>query len=200
MLQSIPNLGTIKKGKVTKISLKSVTLESGEELQFDYAVIATGATHSGVGQVQAKSMTLAERKAELKVCSGSLGLPAAPVSSVSLSLSPQPQAKCVPVVNYSLSLGMDIDASSVESPCIPAPLCATGSFRPPSAPPTYSLTPISSSTPVPSLSCSAIHCRWLQSQSSRPQISLWWEEGRWGSRWVGGIKKGQFDLRLACVT
>eukprot|EP00798_Chlamydomonas_sp_ICE-L_P022621 gene22621-29764_t len=62
----IPGIGTFKKGTVTAMTKSTATLDSGEELKFDYLVICTGSTNGSGAWAQAQGTTIAEL-----ICAGS---------------------------------------------------------------------------------------------------------------------------------
>eukprot|EP00955_Chlamydomonas_euryale_P065732 359328-Chlamydomonas_euryale.AAC.11 len=58
---------THKKATVAKMTKSSAELSTGEVIDFDFAVIATGSTNGGGVWAQPQGTTLAEREAEVKV-------------------------------------------------------------------------------------------------------------------------------------
>lgn len=65
----IPGIGRVIQGKVQTLTKNSAVLESGEEIKFDWAVLATGSTNAAGVYAQPQSTDIAGRRAEIKATS-----------------------------------------------------------------------------------------------------------------------------------
>ncbi|KAJ9505065.1 hypothetical protein QJQ45_024342 [Haematococcus lacustris] len=63
---------TIREGTCKELRASAAILASGEELPFDFCVLAMGSRHTGAGVIQAIATTLAGRREELKAAAASI--------------------------------------------------------------------------------------------------------------------------------
>ncbi|GFH11665.1 pyr_redox_2 domain-containing protein [Haematococcus lacustris] len=63
---------TIREGTCKELRATAAILDSGEELPFDFCVLAMGSRHTGAGVIQAVATTLAGRREELKAAAASI--------------------------------------------------------------------------------------------------------------------------------